>query len=299
MKIAYLISAHKDPIHLERLINALRIKNTTHFFIHIDKKVDKGVFANILKGSDITFCKERVYTTWGGSSQCLYQINLIKELINTDVRYDRVFFISGQDYPLISNNKLIEILNSTQTEFIQGINISNPGDKSQLKRIRNYHFFRNYKGKDLIRRILVKFSRDTMAILPLRKKKLKINNQYWDIYFGSSWWCLTWECLNMIYSNLRDGKIFNYFKYAYGPDELMIQTIVFNSYLKQYAIKGEIMDLPDLTPIHYIDYKGSIKVFSKEDYDTLIKTDKWFFRKAETGKSDELLDMIDEYRAKN
>lgn len=36
MKIAYLISAHTDPMQLKKLIHALNINNVTSFFIHID-----------------------------------------------------------------------------------------------------------------------------------------------------------------------------------------------------------------------------------------------------------------------
>lgn len=42
MRIAYLISAYKDPIHLRRLISALShgVEDSVSFFIHIDAKLD-------------------------------------------------------------------------------------------------------------------------------------------------------------------------------------------------------------------------------------------------------------------
>ena len=47
MRIAYLISAYKDPIHLKRLISALShgVEDTVSFFINIDAKVDIRPFA--------------------------------------------------------------------------------------------------------------------------------------------------------------------------------------------------------------------------------------------------------------
>ena len=43
MKIAYLISAHTDPRHMFRLIDALQPH--AEFFIHVDAKVDISLFA--------------------------------------------------------------------------------------------------------------------------------------------------------------------------------------------------------------------------------------------------------------
>lgn len=40
MKIAYLIAAHTDPVHLSRLINALNVEGKTDFYVHLDKKVE-------------------------------------------------------------------------------------------------------------------------------------------------------------------------------------------------------------------------------------------------------------------
>ena len=37
-KLAFLISAHKDPVHLKRLIDSL--PESSEFFIHIDAKSD-------------------------------------------------------------------------------------------------------------------------------------------------------------------------------------------------------------------------------------------------------------------
>lgn len=47
MKIAYLIAAHTDPLHLRRLISALEIPEVTDFYIHIDKRVDIAAFTGL------------------------------------------------------------------------------------------------------------------------------------------------------------------------------------------------------------------------------------------------------------
>lgn len=81
---------------------------------------------------------------------------------------------------------------------------------------------------------------------------------------------------------------------------MMIQTIVFNSKFASRAIlfEGEYPGLPKLTPLHYIEYGKEIKVFIENGYDTLIKSDKMFFRKARTEPSDTLIEKIDKRRNK-
>ena len=47
MKIAYLIAAHNDPVHLKRLIDGLNIADITDFYIHLDKRADIKRFIQI------------------------------------------------------------------------------------------------------------------------------------------------------------------------------------------------------------------------------------------------------------
>ena len=45
MKIAYLISAYKDPQQLSRMVQALHTEDT-RFFVHVDANVDIKPFIN-------------------------------------------------------------------------------------------------------------------------------------------------------------------------------------------------------------------------------------------------------------
>lgn len=80
---------------------------------------------------------------------------------------------------------------------------------------------------------------------------------------------------------------------------MMVQSIVFNSYFAKDAILYDSTIYPglaNLTPLHYIEYDKKINTYTIEDLSKLIKSGKMFFRKAETGKSDRLLDAIDALR---
>lgn len=299
MTIAYLIAAHTDPKHLERLIGTLTEENT-HFYLHIDKKSDINLFRNVLKNPNVTLCKERIFTTWGGFSQCKYQIALIDELLNSGKEFDKVFFISGQDYPILSNNDIKKYLKrDINKEHIMGVSLSGTPSHPQAHRINQYHFFRDLKSPYLIRRVLIRASRDFMKLFPKRRPYLKYKTQKYDVYWGSSWWCLSWECIKYVREKLKEKEIIQYFKRTYAPDELMIQTIVFNSPFKKHAIEvsPQVNSLPECTPLHFIEYpKEGIRIPDEKDFPRLIKSGKLFFRKAKTGFSDQLLDTIDKHR---
>jgi hypothetical protein len=54
--------------------------------------------------------------------------------------------------------------------------------------------------------------------------------------------------------------------------------------------------LEDYTPLTYIEYGKEIKVLTEADYDRILASGKMFCRKTVTGRSDKLMEKIDELR---
>ena len=79
---------------------------------------------------------------------------------------------------------------------------------------------------------------------------------------------------------------------------MLVQTIVFNSKYAKKAIlhEGEYPGLVGLTPLHYIEYNGLIRVYDEDDFEMLINSGKMFVRKVKSGISDKLISKIDQYR---
>lgn len=98
MKIAYLILCHKDPNHVNRLINALN-SDDVFFYLHIDKKSTIREEINIQ--DNITVLDNNVNVQWGSSNMILATMHLLQEA--SKEKYDYLFLISGQDYPIYSN----------------------------------------------------------------------------------------------------------------------------------------------------------------------------------------------------
>ena len=97
MKQAFLIVAHKNFEQTKQLIEFIADEDH-HVYIHIDQKND-GLF-NQLKQyfqsfNTVFFLEQRMSINWGGLSQVLVTIQLLKQASNRG--YDFYHLISGQD----------------------------------------------------------------------------------------------------------------------------------------------------------------------------------------------------------
>ena len=247
--------------------------------------------------------KKRIKTYWGGYSQCKYQYELIDECVESKIKFDYAFFLSGLDYPLWSNGKIKDFLrNNLRKEFIQGMNLTNCYTPPKMQtRVRLYHFRDlNIRNKFLYRCIYGCMREFLKCVHIVKKNYLIVDKTRKDVYCGSSWWCLSYDCIEYIHTVLSDknNAYTKYFKTCLAPDELLIQTIVFNSRFKDKALlyEGDYPGLVNLTPLHYIEYADKIAVYSEQDFDKLISSGKMFCRKLQTGVSDKLIEMINNYR---
>lgn len=297
--IAYIITAYKDPNHLGRLIKQLDYNSA--FYIHIDSKVDISPFVKALSNfKNIHFCKNRHFVNWGSFAQVLCQKELLKCVLESTISFERVVCISGLDYPIYSNTQILkEFSSNKQREYIKAMNLTQSISKAQHKKVNLYHFFRDIRIIfPRIKRVFTGTSRIIMSALPFRKGlQTDFGTKRVDIYMGSDYWALTFDCAKFVYETMCiEKKLMNYFKYSYVPSEMCIQTIVFNSAYSKNAILYEgttYPGLPILTPLHYIEYGNTIKIFSESHLNILVTSNKMFFRKASTGVSDTLLDKID------
>lgn len=293
-RIAYIISAYTDAPHLARLVDALNDK--ADFYVHIDLKSDVRPFEEAL-GNKVTFVP-RHRVSWGGWEQVEYQKELLGAVIRSGVPYDRVVCLSGQDYPLWSNEKIHRYFDEhIEREFIMGINLTHCQNRLQRSKITYYHLFRDLKWKNVWwKNKCIVASRHLMKWLSVRKRPVtQINHQEVDVYFGSDYWAITLLCARYIYEKLcSEKKMVCYFKTSFVPSELCIQTIVFNSPFARQAFlyEGEFPGLAALTPLHYISYGKCIKTLTAEDWPALQQSGKMFCRKVVSKVSDELVDLV-------
>ena len=103
MRIAYLIAAHGNYQHLQRLIDALQDEDV-FFYIHIDRKAALPV----ISGDRIEYIRPRVDVHWSGFSQVTATLLLMEAAVKDG--HDYYAYISGVDYPIKPNHWLKELL---------------------------------------------------------------------------------------------------------------------------------------------------------------------------------------------
>jgi len=296
MNIAYLISAHTDAPQLKRLVGALH--PDAEYFIHIDKKSDITPFRDLLKEDNVHFVEPRIDVRWGTLIEVEYQMLLLRAAVGHSRHFDRIFFLSGMDYPLWSCERITEWLREQQgREILQGVNMDTVLLSKQQRDLYETArpLFRCFSNKTNQRLSIL--CRKLRAAVGLRKKlSFKVKGQTWHLCKGSAWWAISEELARYVldmYDN--EPAIRRYFEDSFGQAETLIQTIAFNS--PQWAARcmineGGYPGLAALTPLHFIDYDPVIKIMDETDLPRLRESDKMFCRKVVSGKSDKLVEQL-------
>lgn len=272
--IAIIINAHKNQNQIQRLINKLKHKEID-IYIHTDKKVPVQTFENA-----ITLTK-RYDIKWGDESIINCIISSLEEIQNK--KYTHYILLSGQDYPIVSTNKMVNFLKQNKGKnFLDYVKIGNKkGEWNVSNRYSSYRF--NNKIIDSISRRI------------WNKREILKNTPH---YGGSLWWILTNDSIEYLISKYYSLNLSKKLKYTSCIDEVFFQTILCNSKFKNNIINNNY---------RYIDWsdhiqgknKGNPNILTKKDYLKIINSGKFFARKFDENIDTEILDMLDKYIENN
>ena len=294
-KIAICILAHTDPVHLSRLVKSFDFP-FFDIFIHLDGKVGLESFSDVGKNcsqSEVKFIQRREICSWGGYSLVQAELNLYREVVSSGKNYHRAIFLSGLDYPIWSNEELHRYFTCDDREFISC------GPMSQADIKRKIHRYNSLDMNRYMRFIL----RPLPANFGVKCVSFSFKDQVVSgpFCFGVQWKALTTECIQDILE-IVDGnpQLEKIFKTSHAPDELLIPSILFplNKYRERIVMRysAPLLGYNRKAVIHFLNYDPVIQVFTADDFDKVYNSGKPFFRKARTGESDKLLDMIDSMR---
>ena len=119
MKNAYIILAHKDPKQVRRLVDNLDKDGI--FVFHICKNTSDETFQEfktLLNNTNHFFC-ERVRSFWGEIGLVQATLNALNTLENSNLKYDYVHLLSGQDFPIKNSQYRNEFLKANNgKEFL-------------------------------------------------------------------------------------------------------------------------------------------------------------------------------------
>ncbi|MBR4367313.1 MAG: conjugal transfer protein [Bacteroidaceae bacterium] len=303
MNIAYLISAHTDPAHLLKLVEALHV--TAEYFIHVDAKSDIKPFRDLMKGKrNVHFVSSRVEMVGGDMSEVEAQMILLESALRNRRQFDYFFMLSGMDYPLWSNERISQFLRQHKgKEFIYGIDLDTPEVKMEHKEL--YRIARPmpnvpFVGRDSLSKVRSLLKRAIAATGYRKPLNFAVGKKTYHLFKGSAWFCISQNLAEYVVGQYKEvPEIKEYFSNQFGPVTTLIHTIVFNSeHADRCMLKiGNYTTLSDITPLHYIDRDTGMKVMNESDYPLMMESGKMFVRKVRTGESGTLVELIDKHRA--
>lgn len=215
MKICYLILAHNNFRHLDRLIDALA-DTDSFFYIHIDKKTADTY---IPSQENVYIIPERIDINWGGFTMIGATLALMKYAMEHTPDADYYALISGVDYPVRPKEFLYNLLEKGK-EYIDIAPVPVPFKPAERY---EYYYF------DYDRRNLKHYNPKFLAEVLLKKLRIKKKAPF-KIFAGTQWFALTQACIRYILETIeKDKRYVDFFRHTLVPDEAFFQTIIGNS----------------------------------------------------------------------
>ncbi|HYO21995.1 MAG TPA: beta-1,6-N-acetylglucosaminyltransferase [Flavisolibacter sp.] len=289
MEKAYLIMAHKDPHQVYRLVSRLN-DGSSEFFIHIDKKVDIAQFHLLNDLGDILQFTDRFDSRWGRLGLIEPFLSGMKAVKNSPKKFDRIILLSGQDYPIKSNdyiNRFFET--SPHSVFINYFPIPNyekwpGGDRGGWYRVDKY-YFGNKWYQFLCSRSLNLLS----TYIPFLRRKIPNGMKP---YAGQTWWNLDMYALHYILAyHAKHPEYLKFHKNTFVADELYMQMIIGNS--RDEKLLASIQNSEKRFTIWEKPDSAHPKILRKTDLEAIMASDDLFARKFDENIDSEILDLID------
>lgn len=277
MRICYLLLCHKNEDQVCSLINQLS-NSDCDFCVHVDKKIDRFKLPekdNVFVVSD----EKRIDVSWGGMSVVIATLVLI-DLALEHGPYDYIALLSGQDYPIKSNEYINSYLEANYgSNFIDVNTQDDIGYRKMKKRVDLYYpaFMRK---RTILSRVLKKLY---VLCCPIRRK-VPLAFSY-----GSQWWILTQNCVAWIREYIdKHPDLIDFFKNSLVPDESFFQMLFLESPYSKTQHEFQ-------TYLEW-DYSGNHpRVLKEIDVPMLLKRHELFARKFDITIDAKSIDCLSEF----
>ena len=248
-RVAYVVLAHSDPALFGRLMHRLDDPRAAAF-VHLDGKAPLAPFRRAAADLDsLRFIESRVRVMWAGFSQVESTlVSLEAAIAGTSRDCSHVVVISGADYPLVGNDEILDFFaDNPGRQFIRRFAVMESGDPRQMWRLRGRHF-REWADRFTPQRKPLYALEQMLHLFPRRLPEGT------TFALGSNWVALTRDCaIHCVERARRDRALVDFFRPAFGPDEMFLHTLVENS---PFAAEADPVEpYRDITtiggPFHY------------------------------------------------
>ena len=288
---AFLILAHKQPKLLARILKTLEGENH-FFFIHVDRKTS-DMDRYILESDgikNVRFLHDRIAVYHAGISIVHAELALLRAAFSFPVSFDYYHLISGQDYPLRSNQQFDGFFENTDQSFVYI-----DDDELALSMKKGYKIcadeFHFNNTSTLIARVYKKMRIGRIVSVFYRRSPIP--------HYAGGWQWFSWShktALFVLEYIANHPEYLRRFNHTASPDEHIFITL-----LKQHSRE---LDIRTQDPLRYISWHPHRPVstdyrpydLNELDFDYVINSRAFFCRKVDEKESGSLLDLIDAQR---
>lgn len=290
MKLVYIIIAHTNSEQTLRLVNNLNYNNSS-FVFHISTNCESQFYEtvyNTFKNYDNCFFARRANIRWGDFSTVQGTINAIDKIIESDLDFDYAVLLSGQDYPIKTNDEIARSIEKLNGKLLL--------ETMTFKELRNwvekYHFWirgHHYRyPSDTANGIIGKSYNYFFSLFFPKNRKLPYG---YVAYKGSFWWTLPKDCIQYLHKHIHSKvgrNLIKFYRYTYHAAESYFQTILMKSPYRDHIINK------DMRFILWPDESGHPKFLTSDDFNAIKSSEYLFGRKFDSRKDAKILDLIDQ-----
>lgn len=277
MKQVILIHAHKDLRQLNALVDQLADEDFL-IYVNVDRKaaIDLALLHPAAHA-----VRKRIDIYWGDFSQVQATLNSLAEIVAAVPEFDKVLFLSAQDFPLLANAQLKrELAKLAGKELLDHVVVGPQGWDCAHR----YQYFHAPAGSWPPVDLACRMASRAMRMAGLKRQMV---NGYQPCG-GSSWWALSRDCVRAILELVAaQPRVARFFRTVACPDELFFQTLVMNSPFGAHVLANNF---------RYVQWPESgarnPQVLQEADFDRIRQSGAHFCRKIDLAASARLLPLL-------
>lgn len=276
MKVVVLIQAHKDLVLLNRLIRAFDHPGFI-VYVSLDLKSDIDI-TQIDPRARLVEPRRAIY--WGEFSWVQSTLDSFAQ-IERDEDYGYLINISGQDYPVWNNERILRFLGEAKGKIFAHHAILGPGGWPEAAYRVEYH---HYSGTSRVRQLVFKAARGAWRLLGLKRTM----PDGMTAYGGSNWFTFPREAVAAILAFIAaNPRYVEFMRTVSIADEVIFHTILLNS-----ALRGSVVN----DNHRYVDWSERLpnpKLLTRADHEKIAASGKMICRKIDSRTEGGLLEMLD------
>lgn len=291
MKHAYLIIAHNNFITLKALLTLLDDERND-VFVHIDHRSEElynKVCALQLERARMYVLGKRLAVYWGNISQVEAEYLLLETaLLHGEHSYYHL--LSGVDLPIQKQSHIHRFFNANRGKEFVGYWWGGKHTKELQRRTTLYHYFTKHHKRNHSRWHSIATPCANIVLI-LQKITGFRRKQEMEFCKGPNWCSITEEFCKYLIE--RKPFVMKRFKHTLCPDEIFLQTILWNS-----PFKDNIYDATDSNNgnLRLIDWnRGNPYVWQSSDFDELQASGMMFARKFGDNEPQLLQEILNMY----